>query len=78
MKNLAICNNTNDCFKKGYVYECTWVYNTMIDIVPEGGSGLIQMNTGDENFTFVINATDEIIGSITKIYQLVQYPSNNK
>lgn len=70
MINIAICLNSTEYFTKDFAYYATSVYkNSLIDILDDDNI-FRKIDIADENFIFVLNATNETLKNIETKYTI--------
>lgn len=72
-RNWAISHVSDDVFKSGHIYACSETYQGMVDVAPTDDSGLVTMDVGDPDFTFIFNVQEKDVDWIKSRYSLAEY-----
>ena len=70
MNNKAISWKSDEHFTKCKLYDCSNVYNNMIDIMDNEGK-MIKVDLEDKDFTFILNPSEGFIASNMEIRELM-------
>jgi hypothetical protein len=70
MNNKAISWKSDEHFTKCKLYDCSNVYNNMIDIMDNEGK-MIKVDLEDKDFTFILNPSEEFMASNMEIRELM-------
>lgn len=69
MNNRAMAWKTGEHFTAYKIYECSNVYQNMIDVMDDSGE-MIAVDLADKDFTFILNPSDEFAMSNMEIRDL--------
>lgn len=69
MNNRAIVWKTDEHFTAYKTYECSNVYQNMIDVMDNHGK-MIKVDLADKDFTFILNPSEEFAVSNMEIRDL--------
>lgn len=69
MRSIAMCLLSQIGFTQGEMYEIYSIIEDMLEVATNNGETKL-LYADDENFSFILNPTDELYSNLTTLYNL--------